>query len=295
MPQDLDYLQRYEGIDPVIVRRVTAILVARAQEDQRIGLALAGLTGRGPLSGRLPELFRQEPRLLEKAYFAASKAEPQTDYDAKGFSTLLDFDPAFGARWVEWMAEQKEWLSRYDDNRHYQVLWLRDDHQVVFRALLTKLYELSEAKPLSMFRYPQVFFAVADGAASGDPGKIRQRQDTLLLTMLEERAQDFTFVEFLFDIVRDRGAERRRAFVAAFVKWNQRIEDFKRLPLEPSMWEWSGSRVPMYQAMVDFYELLIPALNTVDLLDHKLLIERQIAELRQTIEAEKRKDFMGED
>lgn len=295
LPHDLDYLLRYTGSQPALVLQVVELLVARAEQDQRVGYALMDLAGHGAISDGLPELFRADPGLLERAYFAASKVEAHMDYDARVFSTLLDLDPTFGARWVGWMAQRKEWLSRYDDSRHYQRLWLRDDNEKVFGALLGKLFDLEQTKPLSLFSYPEVFFTVADGAPSGDTDMIRRRQETLLLKMVEEHAADMNYVAFLFGVIRDLGAGRRRALLAAFLRRNKRFEDFQRLPLEPSSWGWSGSAVPMYQARVEFFESLLPLLNSVELLDHKLMVERSIGDLRKEIEREKRKDFMGED
>ena len=89
-------------------------------------------------------------------------------------------------------------------------------------------------------------------------------------------------------------AERRKYFFSLFLSHNKRFDDFKKFPLEPSSGSWSGSAVPMLQGRVDFFESLLPLLNTVDLLQHKQFVERIIQGVRQEIEREKKRDFIDD-
>jgi hypothetical protein len=50
----------------------------------------------------------------------------------------------------------------------------------------------------------------------------------------------------------------------------------------------------MLQRRVDYFESLLPMLSKVSLLRHKKLVEQKIQYLRDDIEREKKKDFMGE-
>ena len=83
--------------------------------------------------------------------------------------------------------------------------------------------------------------------------------------------------------------------LSTFIRHNRDFEAFAVLPLEPDSWSWSGSVVPVFQAEVDFLESLLPMLNSVELLRHKQRVEHIIQSLRDDIEREKRRDFMGDD
>ena len=50
--------------------------------------------------------------------------------------------------------------------------------------------------------------------------------------------------------------------------------------------------MPMLQKRLDYFETLMPLLNTVDLLEHKQYIEMIIQGIQHDIEREKKKDFM---
>lgn len=79
-----------------------------------------------------------------------------------------------------------------------------------------------------------------------------------------------------------------------FVENNSNFKDFQKIPLESFINSWSGSAVPMYQARIDYYQSLIPCLNKVELLQHRQYIEKRIQGYRETVESEKKKDFMEE-
>jgi hypothetical protein len=99
-------------------------------------------------------------------------------------------------------------------------------------------------------------------------------------------------VQFVFNVIAQFSPERRQPFVSFFLKHNRNFVDFEKLPLEPNSWSWSGSEVPILQSRVEYYESLLPLLDTVDFLQHKQHVERWIQELRKKIEQEKREDFM---
>ncbi len=96
----------------------------------------------------------------------------------------------------------------------------------------------------------------------------------------------------MFNVITQFSSERRCSFIALFLERNKKFEDFEKLPLEPSSWSYEGSAVPMHQKRVEYFESLLPLFNTVDFLQHKQYIERNIQWLRGAIEREKKKDFM---
>ncbi len=101
-------------------------------------------------------------------------------------------------------------------------------------------------------------------------------------------------MQTLFAVISNMSEDRRRCHIETFLRYNQDFDAFAELPLESDSWGWSGSAVPMYQRREDFFESLLPMLNTVALLRHKQRVEQKIQYLRDDIEREKKKDFVGE-
>jgi hypothetical protein len=99
-------------------------------------------------------------------------------------------------------------------------------------------------------------------------------------------------MSFLFGIISNFSYDRRKQFVGLFLKHNQRFDDFTKLQLEPSSWSIVGSEVPMLLERAEFYESLLPLLNTIDLLKHRQYVEQGIQQIKDNIERAKKHDFM---
>ena len=78
----------------------------------------------------------------------------------------------------------------------------------------------------------------------------------------------------------------KRQYILLFIENNPLFEDFKRIPLIPTSWSWSGSAVPMYSAWIESLESLLSSFIGLKWIKHKKYIETQIAYLKERIESE---------
>ena len=118
-----------------------------------------------------------------------------------------------------------------------------------------------------------------------------ERQDALLKRLIEERHADAEFMVWLFLPVASLHEERRRAHLLHLLNRNLDFALFERLPLEPNSWSWSGSEAPVLRQKIEFLESLLPSLQGLAYLDHKLQVQRRIEWLEERVEKAKRYDF----
>lgn len=289
--RDMDYLLKFMPLDGAVIIRVTRTLLERAVTDAGFGYALSDLFNEHSEVGRrLGELFAGEFDLLRRAYLAASEAEDHNDYDGHAFNALLDLDPGFAGEWVAWVLGRKEWPSRHDDSRDYSFIWRRADHGEVMEQVVDVVHAAGRRRIL-FGSYLETFFVLTEGVANIHT--LRGRQDAFLDYLIGRRHTDIDLTLMLFDVINNFAPERRRERIATFLRHNEDLELFKRLPLIPTSGGGSGSAVPMLQGRVDFLESLLPMLNTVELLGHRQHVEHLIQWLRDDIEREKRRDFIG--
>jgi hypothetical protein len=238
----------------------------------------------------MADLFFGNLDLLKRAYFEVEKVDKYIDYDSHTFARILDIEPEFIFQYIDKIFEEKEWLSRYEDIRDYSFLWMRQDYKELMTKVVWRIFEREQGP--SFGSNLEVFFLTRENEES-KPG-IVERQDEFLNELVERYCKDSEFMEFIFDLFAEFPPERRRQFVAMFVKGNRNFQDFEELRLEPSHWEWEGSAAPMLQGRASYLESLLPFLSTVDLLQHRQYVERDIQEIRMKIEGEKKRDFMKE-
>lgn len=291
LPFDLDFLLKYRSVDNRVVVRVTEMIMANAEREPNYASALEMLFHSGTEANKLlTELFADDLRLLKRAYLSTSSIRPHFDYDRQTFSQILDLDPQFISEFIIHLYDDKTWYTR-NDSGDYTLLWMRDDYLELMIEAVETLYQREPSKSFTVSLI-DTFFSLKTG--NKHESEILARQDQLLTALINRWHNDCEYMIAIFSIIADFTPDRRRQFFAEFLKHNSNFEDFERLPLEPSVWSWSGSAVPMLQGRVTFFESLLPMLNTVDLLQHKQKIERQIQDLRAQIEEEKKRDFIDD-
>ncbi len=286
LPRNWDYLLKYLTLDSRVVAKVVSAVLEKTEKDPNIAYALE------MLFNPYKEVTKRLLDLLKLAYLLVEGRQHHTDYAGKVFDCLLDLDPTFVEEYIAWKYGNAEsgGLRSRDDYRDYTLIWIRPDHQEIMDKVIDCVFR-HEKDLMLIDPYLRTFFRVRAGNREAD-GEVREKQDAYLLRLIDERSDDAEFMEYLFGMISQFAPERRRKFVERFVQRNRSLETFKRLPLESRIGCSWGSRVPMLQRSVDYWEWLLPILNTVDLLPHKQYVERRVQGLRAQIEREKKSDFI---
>jgi hypothetical protein len=291
IPRNLDFLLKYCSLDANVVVRVTKIILDKNTENLNYSYALSPLFDFYIEKNKaLIDLFKDNLDLLKRAYLTVLKIEWYADEDGQYLAYILNLDPNFILEYIDWIYEQKEQSYHFDDNRDYSFLWRHENYEELMSQVVDRVYEREREQLGCGYNNLKHFFIL--NADTGNNILLQDRQDKLLKKLIENRHQDIEFIQFVFNVITQFSSERRCSFIALFLERNKKFEDFEKLPLEPSSWSYEGSAVPMHQKRVEYFESLLPLLNTVDFLQHKQYIERNIQWLRGAIEQEKKKDFM---
>lgn len=289
LPLNPDFLLRYAQIDPAVVPTVTTILLERFESDSRAAFALSDLFNSfTEIDGQLAELFADEASLLVRAYLAAHEAGEPVDHDAAAFTQILDLDPGFSRRYVQWMASERSLRNRYDEHRDYDRVWRREDHEAVMCDIIDAIYG---AEREGFVWSPDVTTFFSPKTTSGDDSVVVVRQDALLKRLIEERYADAEFMMWLFLLVGRLPDERRRAHLLYLLDRNKDFALFEQLPIDTNGYSWSGSEVPMLRNLIEFLESLLPSLQGLAYLDHKCKVQSRIQWLEERVEKAKRYDF----
>lgn len=229
--------------------------------------------------------------MLKQAYFRALEADWDIDDDGQIFAYILSRDSNFILEYIDWIYQAKDESYRFSNTRDYSFIWRCDSCEQMMSQLIEYVYKKNHKKYEIPYLELSKFFILK--ANETDSDILCGRQDRCLMKFVESHCNCIKFIQFLFNVVATFSPTRRRSFIALFIKQNKSYEDFKNLPLEP-FWSCSGSKVPVYQKRIEYFETLIPLLNSVELLKHKLYIEQTIQFLREEMETEKKEDFMND-
>jgi hypothetical protein len=124
---------------------------------------------------------------------------------------------------------------------------------------------------------------------------IQQKQEELLMELINTKHTDIDFIEFLFEVIVYFPQERRSRLIFTFLQHNKNFVDFQKLQFESGSMSWSGSAVPVYQERIDYLKSLLPMLDSAQLLEHRVHIQRMIDSLENQKNLEKKRDFIGDE
>jgi hypothetical protein len=291
-----DYLLKFTSVDHRVVAKAVSAILSKVESDVKCTFVLNTLFNpHEKISKRITELFSEDFDLLKQAYTIIEGTQHHSDHAGRVFNQILDIDSGFASEYIDskFKNSKKSWLDRYDDTRDYSFIWQRDDYQSIMRNIVDAVYSNEKIFKGISGSYLEAFFG-RRGKNKTDHD-IEKRQDGFLSTLIAQRHQDNSFMEFLSRFIAEYPSDRRLLFVEAFVHHNKSFKDFEKLVLEPSIWSGTGgSWVPELQERKKFWAALLPMMNSIELLQHRQYIERQVNWLRDRIEKEKRADFMGD-
>lgn len=293
LPYDYDYLLRFVESRETVVEEVVEIIVSKLDEASS-GLSCFDLifNPHSEVNKRILELFEGNFNLLKRVYLLHCKTKDHADYDGSTLRRILSVDQDFILEIIDRIYTDNEWPDRYSDSRDYSFLWGHDNCEKIMMSATREVLKREVEKGYFSENYLERLFCIHDNKEC--PQEVVNKQDDFLGDVISENSLDSDFMRFIFNVISNFSAERRRKFIALFLNKNKNYEDFEKLSFEPSHWSCSGSKVPMYQAKADFWGMLLPLCDSVELLDHKLFIEKNIQSYREAVEREKKSNFMDE-
>ena len=288
LPQNLDYLLKYQGIYPEIIVDITKIVLEKGDLIY-CPFILAFLTNpHAEVNKNLINLFANDIGLLKKVYFFVVQNGQFDDYDASTLLKILAVQPDFMSEYINHMYSQgngRAAWGHYDPD--FSILWLQDNYVQIMEKVINDIYRLEKYHDFTDLRR---FFLPRDSEPQNQ--LILERQDFILQDLLKEKINDIDFVSFIFDMASSFSSERRIKLLSQFLSNNKNLDDFKELQIEPIMRSWSGSEVPVIQERIDYFERILSLLNSVDLLPHRNYIELRIQGLRNHLRLTMKKEFL---
>lgn len=281
-----DSLLKYEAFERGFIRKSVATVLNRSNEDarliQRLGLLFNHHT---EAFKKIDWIFDNEYQLLEKAYLAYEKSDIHADHDGRILNMFLDNSRTFIKAWLDDFFSRKPYISHYDDKRDYSTFWLRDDYREVMGEITDYVYN-KELEGKS-HNYYEAFFN-----NTNNKDEVLNNQNSLLLHKINENINDSGYLNFIFSVVSGFELKRKIIFYKRFLEINKAFENFSILRFEPMHESWSGSRVPLLERKVVFYKELIDLCKGIDYLEHRGFLEKRIQQLRDSIQSEKKRDFI---
>lgn len=230
--------------------------------------------------------FNHNMELLEEIYCAMLSYNNHHDYDGQFLKEIYLVRPSILDKYIDYLINRNENSFRDNQGRHCCFFDLADFVEI-YNKIFEQLTRNSQFPTLLVS-----YFLEALLLPKQNRQKLLEKQDEWIRQCISRFCNDEMKMYCLFSVVSKLEFERKKEYILLFLDSNLSFEDFKRIPLTPISWSWSGSAVPMYSAWIEFLESLLPNFIGLKWIRHKSYIETKIGYLKKQIESEQIEEIL---
>jgi hypothetical protein len=290
LPHSIDFLQKYYNIDLDIFSKVVKNLLLKSKMDDKCAIPLRYIYEKhSKLFGNWFEIFKSDQYLAFEAYLAAFKVDKNIDHSGEALKILTSKDKGFLLRLINSVYEGEKWPSIHSVMPDLKFLWKRESYIPDIEEYAKYVFNKDE----DAYHVGDNIFKKLFTKRNGEnDDTLSDRKQAFIKNTIELNVYNTNYVRFIFDVANFMGDEFRRELLQSFLMRNKNFKDFQKIEFEPRLSVNWGSRVPNLEKEKNFLISILPLLNTIDLLEHRAYIEKQIENKIEFIRSEKKRDFL---
>jgi len=291
LPNWIDFLTTYQGIDTNIFAKAVRVLVNRSIENKNCARSLGHIySNHSDLFGKWFEIFKSDEALAFDAYLAAFKLERHFDYSGEALDLLTIQDKGFLFRIIDYVYQEERWPSSHTYLPELSFLWKRDSFVEDVEQYALYINQKEEGSYHIGDNLFTKIFTKDRGKAEIEELTLRKKD--FVRKTITKNINDIDYICFVFNAVNSIGDDFILELIELFIENNKSFDDFKKIEYERRTTSWSGSRVPILEREKAHLINILPLFNSVDFLEHREYVETQIEDKIKHIEYEKKRDFL---
>lgn len=236
--------------------------------------------------------FTKHPQLLKEAYWGQYEIDAHFDYEGRELKALLDLDKNF----INDSLKNGKIGLGYSSNLRLEkintsTLWEYEEYEELIEDLLLTALEkeqytfIIEEDIYSLFSFRNV--------NEDRTGKAK----SLIIKLTQKHSNNEKIVLMLIEVVYHNFNGWFIEYFREFLLINKDVALTRKINFGRSE-SWSGSRVPLIQKKIEFYQDILKMINALpnilDYSEHIDYFEQKIGWKKKEIEDEQRRDFMEE-
>lgn len=286
--RDVDFFEKYSVVDEgALIKGCIIILTKMEYSPFIVHIYFALLFNHIHNTPQaVIQKFNGNLELLEEIYCVMLSYDNHHDYNGKFLKELYLVRPSVLDEYIDYLVNKNSGTFSYSQEKH-RCFFELDDFLEIYNRIFEQLIKGCQFPMMSV-----PYFLESILLPTQNEQNLLGRQDEWIRQCIKLFSNDRTKVHCLFSLISKLGIDRKKEYVLLFLENNQLFEDFKRIPLTPTSWSWSGSTVPMYSAWIEFLESLLPSLIGLKWIKHKSHVETEIGYLKKQIESEQIKEIL---
>ena len=276
--RSLKFLEKYESVEPDIMINAARLIFAKKSYSHFIVniyfLLIFNKYYFEPKS--IIEKFAGDHHLLEEIYLFESKHDMLADCDGMFLKELCSFRKEFAKDYINVVLEKSSYQLA-DESFKVHALYECSDFIEIIDLMVNECSQYKTSFPL--FDYSSLMEAIIFV-----PENIIPKSDAWIKHYISKCSTDYEKMQILFDVISQLCDERKTEYIKYLIIINDDPELFKKIPLCPTSYSWTGSAVPVYSKWIDYLKGLRSLFSGLQFIQHKKKINDEIEYLSKMIE-----------
>ena len=287
--RDAWFLTKYHSIDPKAFIRGCEILFSKFKDSPCLAQIYFMLLFHA--NKHAPEEVLKEfgchYQLIEQLYFSTLRSDTLADIDAEFFSALLAKHPAIIAPLAEYICGTHINADITRITNLIKCIYSSPNYIEHLELIVLKVEDTPTALHYELSEFLQLTIAKHQGSDDCD-----EKKDLWIKHLIQKFNCDEHIMFYLFSVIAHMEDDSRIKYIQEFLQHNHDFACFKHLPLEPLIYSWSDSAVPMYSRQKAFLEKLSPLLTGSKYLKHRQHVQDLISKFSKIIDEEQIRDML---
>lgn len=286
--RNIDFLEKYSLVDEDVLLNASKIILEKVEYSPfMVNIYFSLLFNHLHNEPReVINKFEKNLELLEEIYCFMLLYNKHHDYNGKFLNAIYSVQPSLLKRYIDYLVNKDKgsFSNQLERNKCFFEL---DDFIEIYNRIVEQL--------INDYQFPTIFashFLESILLPVKDGKELLKKQDRWIRQYIELFSSDEIKMKCLFSVIAKLKVDRKKDYISLFLENNQIFEDFKKIPLIPTSWSWTGSAIPMYSHWIEFLESLLPQFVGLKWIKHKDHIEKKISYLKKRIESEQIQEIL---
>lgn len=296
--RNMEYLDKYISVDKEIFVKVTQILLERTSIDRRFAKPFESLfDGNSIKLESIFVYFSGNESLIYQSYIAALKLDYLFDYSGKALDYLTTQNKEFVKEFIDCIFEIARESTFDPDLPELTFIWERQNFIKEAEEITQHLYKMGSKTPYVRDKIFKKLLQI-NSIPINSRKEIENKIHTFIKNTITENCMNAQYVYFILDAISNMDLYIKSEFILElfkiFLDQNHNLKDFKLVMSTQMIMSWEGSKVPVLEKEKEVLKNILPLLDSIYLLDHKLFIEQNIENIEGSIALEKKRDILQE-
>ncbi|MCL2425920.1 MAG: ATP-binding protein [Oscillospiraceae bacterium] len=282
--RNVDFLEKYSVTDEEVFAKGCEIIFAKAEYSPFIvGIYFGLLFNHNHNSPQeVVQKFQDgNLELLTNIYFFMEERKDSSDYDGQFLKAIYLAFPSMLDRYIDNLTNDNgRYLEEYGE-KHQRFLEV-DNFIEIYDYIFEQLLQTPQFSEMCIQYYLKSVLNTRKDA----PKLLADRQDEWIKHCIQSFSSDELKMGCLFSFISDLSDDKKREYLKLFLNYNQTFEAFKKMPLIPTSYVYSGSAIPLCKSWINYLTTLLSFFAGLTWLEHRGYVEKKIINIREWIKQE---------